>query len=56
MNWPTTIMAPGLGIVSAVAVAALMWSRHQPIATTALSAIAAGQAVAAFFHDFGRKA
>jgi hypothetical protein len=56
MNWPTTITAPGLGIVTAVAVAGLMWSRHQPVPATAVSAIAAGLGVAAFFHVFGRKA
>ena len=55
MNWPTTIMAPAVGVLAAAAVAMLMWLGHQPALETAVAGIAAGLAVGAFVHFFGRK-
>jgi hypothetical protein len=55
MNWPTRIMAPAMGIVASVWVAALLWLHHQPVLLIVGVAIVAGLAVGAFFHVFGRR-
>ena len=55
MNWPNTIMAPAIGVVSSAWVAVLLGSRHQPAPQSAGAAICAGLAVAVFFHLFARK-
>jgi hypothetical protein len=55
MNWPTTIMAPAMGVVTTTWVAILMWSHHQPVPLTAGAEICTGLAVGAFFHVFGRR-
>jgi hypothetical protein len=47
-------MAPAMGVVTAVWVAALMSLHHQAIPLIALAAIGAGLAVRMFFHFFGR--